>query len=277
MEVEQRPEVFSFSGADSTAAFSAAEVASAATAAVLRAQGASSDAVAAKLCGAQAAPAVCDRLAAVHRLNEHFAACGSFEDAEALARALATGRPSLGAALVALMVDGDALVELVVQLMHSLSLHADGAAMLLRAGALPVLAATLRADEPLLRAQGLSLLISMSERPEMALPLAKAGALKLVTFLARTSLPTTSAASASSAATWPVLLEIADAMLATPAAVPAVQRQQLRDVLAKAAVAHKAGTLPLGLHDGARLAKLMLTLRALALTDPPPGQRARPK
>jgi hypothetical protein len=66
-------------------------------------------------------------------------------------------------------------------------------------------------------------------------------------------------------------------MLATPAAVPAVQRQQLRDVLAKAAVAHKAGTLPLGLHDGARLAKLMLTLRALALTDPPPGQRARPK
>jgi hypothetical protein len=136
-----------------TPSLAAPQVASAATAAVLRAQGASSDAVAAKLCGAQAAPAVCDRLAAVHRLNEHFAACGSFEDAEALARALATGRPSLGAALVALMVDGDALVELVVQLMHSLSLHADGAAMLLRAGALPVLAATLRADEPLLRAQ----------------------------------------------------------------------------------------------------------------------------
>jgi len=150
----------------------------------------------------------------------------------------------------------------------------------------------LRADEPLPRAHGLALLVTLSERPELARTLAKAGVLKLVTFLARSSLGTAADAGASAGAgasaaaaassrgappAWPSLLEIADGLLRTPSAVAPIQRQQLRDVLAQAAYAHKAGHLPLELHDGRRLTKLLYTLRALALADPPPGQRARPK
>ena len=261
---------------DSTAAFSAAEVASAATAAVLLAHGPSGgwDKIAAKLVAAEAVP---DRLAAVHRLNEHFVACSSYEDAMELAGSLAKKQPKLGAALVSLMVDGDALVELVVQLMHNLCLHANGASMIAQAGAFPVLAMALRADEPLLRAHGLSLLVTLSERAELAQPLAKAGVLKLVTFLAKAALPQGESAAAASAAlnakgtgapTWPPLLEIADGLLRTPSVVPVVQRQQLRDVLAQAAYAHKRGQLPLELHDGRRLTRLLRELRALALTEP---------
>ena len=58
-------------------------------------------------------------------------------------------------------------------------------------------------------------------------------------------------------------------MLRSPTLVPLIQRQQLRDVLAQAARAHKAGSLPLELHDGFRLTRLLRTLRALALATPP--------
>lgn len=221
---------------------------------------------------------MCDRLAAVHRLNEHFAACASYEAAETLARSLVAALPGLGAVLVSLLVDGDQLVELVAQLMHSLCVHADGAAMLVKAGALPVLTAALRADEPLLRAQGLALLATLSEREELAKPLAKAGVLKLVNFLARGAMPAEDAPptnAANSHPAWPPLLEIAEGLLRTPNAVPAIQRQQLRDVLAQAAKAHRAGRLPLDLHDGRRLTRLLFTLRALGMTDPPPGQKAQ--
>ena len=49
--------------------------------------------------------------------------------------------------------------------------------------------------------------------------------------------------------------------------MPDVQRQQLRDALAKAARAYKAGELQLELFDGRRLTRLMLQLRANALID----------
>ena len=274
------------------AAFSAADVAAAATAAVLTANGATAAALADKLIVGNASSdqhsEMWDRVASVHRLNEHFAACSSFESAEAFAGTLASNHPKLGAVLVDLLSNCDALVELVAQLMHSLCLHAEGAALLVKSGALPVLAAMLRANEPLVRAHGLTLLATLSERPSLAMPLIKAGVLKLVTFLAKTALPgqagpasasgaseeAAKAAAASQHATWPLLLEIADGLLRTPAAVPAFQRQKLRDVLAQAAFAHKAGHLHLELPDGRRLTRLMINLRALALADPPPGTRA---
>lgn len=268
---------------DASMAFSAADIASKATAAVLMAHGATADALASKLVSAD--KEMWDRIATVHRLNEHFAAAGSFAAAEVLAGTLATKCPALGKALVDLLSNGDALVELVVQLMHSLCLHADGAALMVQAGALPVLAAMLRADEPLVRSHGLALLATLSERPSLATALTKAGVLKLVTFLAKSGLPPKDSAeeedadaakarAASLQATWPLLLEIADGLLRTPTAVVPFQRQKLRDVLAQAAFAHKAGRLPLELPDGRRLTRLMITLRALALADPPPGQRA---
>ena len=266
---------------DASVAVSAAEAASAATAAVLRSRGgdATAEALAQSLVAADKHElSEWDRVAVVHRLNEHFAACGSYEAAEALAGKVVAKAPGLGTALVALMTDCDALIELAAQLMHSLCLHTDGGAMLAKAGALSVLAAALRADEPLLRAHGLALLATLSERPEMAKPLTKAGVLKLVCFLAKNALPTgTSGKAAGGGSAWPPLLEIAEALLRTPSAVPTVQRQQLRDVLAQAAFAHKAGHLPLEIHDGRRLTRLLITLRALALADPPAGQRTKPK
>ena len=115
------------------AAFSAADVAAAATAAVLTAHGATAEALAEKLIVGNSddkQAEMWDGVATVHRLNEHFAACSSFESAEAFAGTLATKHPKLGAVLVDLLSNCDALVELVVQLMHSLCLHAEGAAML---------------------------------------------------------------------------------------------------------------------------------------------------
>ena len=156
---EERPKT-----ADAQEAFRAAEAASAATASVISKSVKPED-LAAKLVGndgvnvAEASPPpVCDRLATCHRLNEHFAACGSYEESARLVCTLCKAQPRLGEALVGLLVDGDALVELAVQLMHNLCMEESGIKMVLGAGALPVLAATLRADEPLMRAHGLALL-----------------------------------------------------------------------------------------------------------------------
>ena len=60
-------------------------------------------------------------LAAVHRLNELFAEAESHALAVELAGALVRAPPSAAATLLRLLVDGDALVELVVQLLGNAS------------------------------------------------------------------------------------------------------------------------------------------------------------
>jgi hypothetical protein len=254
----------SYSKTDAAHAFSAAEIASAATAAVVS-LGASPEQLSARL--VDTALPMHDRLAACHRLNEYFAATRSLEEAVCLSSKLVSQRPTLGDALVALMVDGDVLVELAVQLMHNISLHPDGTKILVQAGALPILAASLRANEPLLRAHGLSLLAALAERAELAAPLARAGVVKLVSFLAR---------SPGADAHWPLLLEICDGMLRVPRAVPEAQRKLLRGALDKAGAAYRAKELHLDPPDARRLARLMLMLCAFAGTPPAPGGRPAP-
>ena len=231
-----------------SAAFESAASAAQATAAVLG--DTPLDAHMARLTAPDAAP--CDAIAAAHRLNERFAACATYDDGMALAGALST--PAVCEALVGLLSEGEALVELAVQLMQNLCLHDDGALAIQRAGALPVLAAALRADEPLLRAQGLALFATLAERPSMAKPLVRAGVVKLLCFLGKSN---------GFVEHLPALLEIAEAILREPLAVPAAQRQQLRDVLSAAARLHKAAQLPLALHDARRLNRLLIVLRAL--------------
>ena len=75
---------------DTKAAFIAADAASAATASVISC-GVKPEDLAARLVGndglntaESSPPAMCDRLATCHRLNEHFAACRSFEAAQQL-------------------------------------------------------------------------------------------------------------------------------------------------------------------------------------------------
>ena len=264
---EERPKT-----ADAQEAFRAAEAASAATASVISKSVKPED-LAAKLVGndgvnvAEASPPpVCDRLATCHRLNEHFAACGSYEESARLVCTLCKAQPRLGEALVGLLVDGDALVELAVQLMHNLCMEESGIKMVLGAGALPVLAATLRADEPLMRAHGLALLATLADRPECIVPLAKAGVVRLICFLGK-SLKGTAAG-----AMWPLLLEIAEGMLRFPKAIPEAQHKMLRKILGEAGLAHKCvgktqtdiyGTLPLEWPDGRRLTRLLVMTRAL--------------
>ena len=255
-------------------AFSAAEIASKATAAVVSASNLTPQALAERLCSlSRDGPPipVPDRLAACHRINEHFAACSSFEAAVDLAGRLCSTQPTIVEALVALMTDGDVLVELAVQLMHSLCVHDAGAKMLEKAGVLPVLAMSLRADEPMLRTYGLTLLANLAERPEMAVPLVKAGAVKLVCFLGRTL------KGEQAEALWPLMLEVIEGILRAPKAVPEAQQKMLRATLGEAGLMHKCisgtredvgGTLPLALPDGRRLTRLLVNARALAMVAP---------
>ena len=265
------------SAATARDAFCAADVASAATAAALRLP---ASAHVAKLTAAPSPP-VCERIAAVHRLNERFAACTTHEAACNLAAELCT--PACCTALVQLLVDGDCLVELAVLLMHQICLlHAGGAGALADAGALPVLAATLRADEPLIRAHGLPLLVAFAERSEMAPRLVRAGVVRLLCFLAKlrpAAAPGPGGdepappAVAGVGAHWPLLLEVSDGLLRVPGALPEAQRQKLRDAFAEAAIAHKKGALPLEQHDVRRLTRLLRHLRALALCESAPPSR----
>lgn len=271
--------------ADTQAAFTAAEAASAATASVIS-SGVKPDDLAARLVGNDGSnaaestpPPMCDRLAACHRLNEHFAACPSFEESMKLAALLCNTQPRLGEALVAVLVDGDVLVELAVQLMHNLCVHELGSQMLMSAGALPVLTAALRADEPLLRAHGLALLAALADRRECVSALVRAGAVRLICFLGRTL------KGAAAGALWPFMLEIAEGILRVPSAIPEAQHKMLRKTLGEAALAHKCssgrterdmyGTLPLDLADGRRLTRLLVLSRALALKGAP-GDEAVP-
>ena len=164
------------------------------------------------------------------------------------------------------MESGDTLVELAVQLMQNLCLASEGALLLERAGALPVVVASLRVDAPLHRAHGLALLTALAERAELAAPLAKAGVVRLICFLAR---------AADAATWWPYLLDISDSMLAVPKAVPEKQRQILRDSFAQAAIAQKAGELRLELPDSRKLMRLLIVLRALSLAGASASSVAR--
>ena len=261
-------------------AFSAAEIASKATAAVVSASNLTPQALAERLCSlSRDGPPipVPDRLAACHRINEHFAACSSFEAAVDLAGRLCSTQPTIVEALVALMTDGDVLVELAVQLMHNLCLHDAGAQRLVSSGALPVLTASLRADEPLLRAHGLQLLATLAERRDMVKPLVRAGVVRLVCFLGRTL------RGPAAAAQWPLLLEICEGLLRVPTAIPTAQHKMLRTQLGEAALLHKCrngqtedlvGTLPLEMPDARRLTRLLVHSRAIALAADPAAARA---
>ncbi len=236
------------------AAFEAAAAAAAATAAVTT----RSDDVLSAICATLTAPgsAAVDRCTAAHRLNEVFAACETHEMASRLAARLCT--PAVCKALVALLVAGESLVELSLQLMSSLAVNPEGALALERAGLMPVLVAALRADEPLLRSQGLALLASLAELPELAQPLVRAGLAKLVCFLAKGA----SAAGAEEAASrWAWLADISNSMLATPLALPPAQRRQLLKALKPAA--GSGGELRLEPSTARGLARAVGTLTAL--------------
>ena len=239
------------SGVSPAVAFSAAEAASAATAAVLGKTSPMEHV--AKLTSSQSTSS--ERIAAVHRLNERFAACATYDDAVELAGQLC--EPALFVSLMNLLADGECLVELVVQLMHSLSLHREGASALCRSGALPVVSAALRAEDPLLRTNGLILLATLAERQDLAGPLARAGVVKLLCFLGKSA----------DVVHWPYLLEIAEGILRQPLVVPERQRQQLRDIFVDAAHWQKAGSLPLPPNDSRRLVRLLILMRGLNLAE----------
>ena len=200
----------------------------------------------------------CERTAAAHRLNERFAACSKYDEACELARELLR-TPSLCDSLVSLLVDGDALPDVAVQLLHSVSLPEEGAQAVLRSGAVSVVAAAMRAEDPLVRAHGLALLCRLSEAPGLASGLVRAGVVRLLCALGRRH------DESSAAQIWPPLLHIADALLRDPRQVPERQRVDLRDTLTTAARAYKAGVLPLSTADARTMNRLMIHLRAINL------------
>ena len=136
-----------------------------------------------------------------------------------LAGALVRAPPSAAATLLRLLVDGDALVELVVQLLGNACVHPDGPAWLERAGVLPVLVAALRTQDALLRAHGLRLLCALADEPALAQPLLRAGVAKLLRGLA---------ASPDGARR---ALVVADGVLRHAARLSPAQMKQLRALL----------------------------------------------
>lgn len=150
--------------------------------------------------------------------------------------------------------------QVALLLMQSIATHVNGARCLERAGLFPVLVAAMRADEPLLREQGLSLLAALADVPELVPALVQAGLAKLVCFLARSC----------TAGRWAWLVDILGGLLATPHALPAPHRRQLLNTLAPASECVAAGEMRLKPHVAAGLRRAVGVLRALELVAPRP-------
>lgn len=188
----------------------------------------------------------CERVAAVHRLNELFACCETHEAAVKLAGAV--GSLAVTVSLLEMLVEGASpAAEIAVQLMWNLSLGPTGCQTLERAGVLPVLVAALRPDEPLLRAVGLRLLATLANVPSLAPSIVRAGAVKLLGVLAASTDPEC----------WHWLLEICLGLLGAEQAIKPAQRRRLLEVLEAA-------------HDCMRVGELVLRPRASSSQEPLP-------
>ena len=195
-----------------------------------------------------------ERIAAVNRLTARISACMSLDEASETARQL--NSPELVSALLQLLVDGEQLVSLVVQLLHGLCLHADGVRALERGGVLQVLVPILRADDLLLREHGLRLIAALAERPEMPRPLCRAGVPGLLSHLASSP-----HSSAPVGFTWHWLLTISDGILRAPAALKPGQRKQLLRALESGE--QRAHELQLSPADAKLLRRQLGELRVL--------------
>ena len=186
----------------------------------------------------------CERVSAVHRLNELFACCETHEAAVTLAGAV--GSLAVTVALLEMLVEGASPgAEIAVQLMWNLSLGPTGCQTLERAGVLPVLVAALRPDEPLLRAVGLRLLAALANTPSLAPSIVRAGAVKLLGVLAASTDPEC----------WHWLLEICLGLLGAQQAIKPAQRRRLLEVLEAA-------------NDCTRVGELVLRPCASSLREP---------
>eukprot|EP00965_Chrysotila_dentata_P245809 6206789-Pleurochrysis_carterae.AAC.4 len=174
-----------------------------------------------------------DKLIAVSQLCASLVSFESLADAQAAADVLCTEK--LLNSLKQLVVEGDSMVVLVIQLLHCLCLNPKNAEKLASCGIFPVLTAALRAEDELLRAQGLAFLAVLAEQEGMELVLANAGICSLLASLS----------SSSSSDIWYWIVVIVLALLPRTAQLRPPHRKQLLRTLRAAAERLADGSLRL--------------------------------
>lgn len=192
-----------------------------------------------------------DRIAAAHRLSGRLAACSSRAEAVRMVRKVRSA--ALWDALCDLMMHGDALGALVLQLVQWLVLDADGCRDLGRSGTLAVLVGVLRAPDATLRGHGLPVLAIAAELPELGPPLARAGVIGLLHSLC----------GSRDADTWHWILAISDGLMRDPRSLPAQCRQPLTSILLRCPL-HRAEGRAAAAADGLAACDSVLLRRLLS-------------
>jgi hypothetical protein len=208
-----------------------------------------------------------DRIAAAHRLSGRLAACCSRAEAVRMVRKVRSA--ALWDALCDLMMLGDALGALVLQLVQWLVLDADGCRDLNRSGTLAVLVGVLRAPDATLRGHGLPVLAIAAELPELVKPLARAGVIGLLHSLC----------GSRDADTWHWILAISDGLMRDPRSLPAQCRQPLTSILLRCPLNRAEGRTAaaasgLAASDAVILRRLLSELRVTkwVLSAQPPAE-----
>jgi len=160
-----------------------------------------------------------DRVGAAHRLSGRLAACSTRGEAVSMVRRLRSA--ALWDAICDLLMQGDALGALVVQLIQWLTLDAEGCRDLDRSGALAVLVGVLRAPDGTLRGHGLPVIATVAELHDLGPSLSRAGVLGLLHSLSGLRDPNT----------WHWILAISEGLLRDPRSLPLQSRQALASVL----------------------------------------------
>lgn len=193
-----------------------------------------------------------DRIAAAHRLNELFAACRTAAEASELASTVC--QPAVCEALVQILTDGEQLSEVAATLLLHICLDEPQAREACSAGLLPVLIATLRADDALFREHGLALLSSMSEHSSIRPQLLSGGVCRLIGLLAPRA----------DAACFHWLVGIADSLLRSPTQLRPAQSQQLLDAFVAAETRTREGGLVLEAPEARLLSRVLGVLRVVS-------------
>jgi hypothetical protein len=192
-----------------------------------------------------------DRIAAAHRLSGRLAACSTRSEAVRTVRKVRSA--ALWGALRELMMQGDALGALVLQLVQWLTLDTDGCRDLNRSGTLAVLVGVLRVPDATLRGHGLPILAIAAELPELGPALARAGVIGLLHSLC----------GSRDADNWHWILAISDGLMRDPRSLPAQSRLPLTSILLRCPL-HRAEGRAAAAADGLAICDSLLLRRLLS-------------
>ena len=204
------------------------------------------------------------RFGAVHRLTCELSHGPSRRVATQLARRVRS--PALWEALRRLLLEGDPLSVMVVELMQWLALDDEGLRELDASGVLPLLIGALRASDEELRCHGMPLLVAAASLPEIAPSLERSKIVELLDVLGRSG----------GTLEWHWILTVTDSLLCDPFALSLEARRALGALLLGCPVPDALAASDSLLLQRA-LAELQVTTkeRAAGRTRPPLTQQSQ--